>query len=248
MMEIQDTEKYILSEIKRQKTLCFPLIDSENSFKTMEVARRLEQLGASAILVGGSSTSDQIELSKFVTDLKKNVNIPIILFPGNITGISPNADAILFSSLLNSENPYYITGAQAQGALVINKYNLEAIPPGYLIIGDGSTAWFIGQAKSIPFDKPNITIMYALAAFYMGMRFLYLEAGSGASQNIPPEMVSAVKKYYKGIVVVGGGINSAETAKKISNAGADIIVIGTMIEKVKDWESEFTNIIKAIRN
>ena len=79
-MEIQNTEKYILSEIKRQKTLCFPLIDSENSFKTMEGARRLEQLGASAILVGGSSTSDQIELSKFVTELKNNVKIPIILF------------------------------------------------------------------------------------------------------------------------------------------------------------------------
>ena len=94
-----------------------------------------------------------------MTQLKKNVKIPIILFPGNITGISPETDAILFNSLLNSENPYYITGAQAQGALVINKYNLEAIPTGYLIIGDGSTAWFMGQAKSIPFNKSNIVVM-----------------------------------------------------------------------------------------
>ena len=153
-----------------------------------------------------------------------------------------------FSSLLNSENPYYITGAQAQGALVVHKYDIEAIPTGYLIIGDGSTAWFIGQAKSIPFNKSNIAVMYALAALYMGMRFLYLEAGSGSSQNIPPEMVSTVKKFYKGILIVGGGINSAETAKKISDAGADIIVIGTMIEREKDWESEFVNIIKALRN
>ena len=247
-MEIQSIEKYILDEIKKQKTLCFPLIDSENTSKTIDLAKRLEQLGASAILVGGSSTSDQIELSNFVTELKSNVKIPIILFPGNITGISPAADAILFSSLLNSENPYYITGAQAQGALVINKYNIEAIPTGYLIIGEGSTAWFIGQARSIPFSKANIAVMYALAALYMGMRFLYLEAGSGASQNIPPEMVSIVRKYYKGILIVGGGINSAETAKKISDAGADIIVIGTMIEREKNWESEFVNIMKAIRN
>jgi phosphoglycerol geranylgeranyltransferase len=248
MMEIRNTEKYILNEIKKQKTLCFPLIDSENSFKTIDLAKRLENFGASAILVGGSSISDQIELSNFVTQLKNSVRIPIILFPGNITGISPGADAILFSSLLNSENPYYITGAQAQGALIINKYDLEAIPTGYLIIGDGSTAWFIGQAKSIPFNKSNIAVMYALAALYMGMRFLYLEAGSGASQNISPEMVSNVRKFYKGILIVGGGINSAETAKKISNAGADIIVIGTMIETEKDWESEFVNIMKAIRN
>jgi phosphoglycerol geranylgeranyltransferase len=248
MMEIPSIEKYILDEIKKQKTLCFPLIDSENTSKTIDLAKRLEQLGASAILVGGSSTSDQIELSNFVTELKSNVKIPIILFPGNITGISPAADAILFSSLLNSENPYYITGAQAQGALVINKYNIEAIPTGYIIIGEGSTAWFIGQARSIPFSKANIAVMYALAALYMGMRFLYLEAGSGAAQNIPPEMVSIVRKYYKGILIVGGGINSAETAKKISDAGADIIVIGTMIEREKDWESEFVNIMKAIRN
>jgi phosphoglycerol geranylgeranyltransferase len=248
MMEIQNTERHILDEIKKHKTICFPLIDSENSLKTIGLATRLEELGASAILVGGSSTPDQIELSNFVTQLKSNVKIPIILFPGNITGISPAADAILFSSLLNSENPYYITGAQAQGALVINKYNIEAIPTGYLIIGDGSTAWFIGQAKSIPINKSNIAVMYALAAMYMGMRFLYLEAGSGASQNIPPDMVSTVKKFYKGILIVGGGINSADTAKKISNAGADIIVIGTMIEKEKDWESEFVNIIKTIRN
>lgn len=247
-MEIPSIEKYILDEIKKQKTLCFPLIDSENTSKTIDLAKRLEQLGASAILVGGSSTSDQIELSNFVTELKSNVKIPIILFPGNITGISPAADAILFSSLLNSENPYYITGAQAQGALVINKYNIEAIPTGYLIIGEGSTAWFIGQARSIPLSKANIAVMYALAALYMGMRFLYLEAGSGASQNIPPEMVSIVRKYYKGILIVGGGINSAETAKKISDAGADIIVIGTMIEREKNWESEFVNIMKAIRN
>ncbi len=247
-MEIPSIETYILDEIKKQKTLCFPLIDSENTSKTIDLAKRLEQLGASAILVGGSSTSDQIELSNFVTELKSNVKIPIILFPGNITGISPAADAILFSSLLNSENPYYITGAQAQGALVINKYNIEAIPTGYLIIGEGSTAWFIGQARSIPFSKANIAVMYALAALYMGMRFLYLEAGSGASQNIPPEMVSIVRKYYKGILIVGGGINSAETAKKISDAGADIIVIGTMIEREKNWESEFVNIMKAIRN
>ena len=74
----------------------------------------------------------------------------------------------LFSSLLNSENPYYITGAQAQGALVVNKYDIEAIPTGYLIIGDGSTAWFIGQAKSIPVNKSNIAVMYALSSSVYG--------------------------------------------------------------------------------
>src|SRR4249920_3052886 len=247
MMEIQNTEKYILNEIKKQKTLCFPLIDSENSFKTIELAKKLEELGASAILIGGSSVSDQIELSGIVAKIKSLIKIPVILFPGNITGIVPGADAILFSSLLNSENPYYITGAQAQGALIIKKYNLEAIPTAYLIIGQGSTAWFIGQTRSIPFDKSGIAVMYALAAQYMGMRFLYLEAGSGSSAYVCPEMISSVRANFDGILIVGGGITDAETAVTIANAGADILVVGTLIEKKNDWEEQFSKIISSIR-
>src|SRR5437867_12159619 len=101
MMEIRSTENYILNEIKKQKTLCFPLIDSENSFKTIDLAKKLEKMSASAILVGVSSISDQIELSNFETQLKNNIHIPIILFTVNITEISQVADAILFRSLLN---------------------------------------------------------------------------------------------------------------------------------------------------
>jgi phosphoglycerol geranylgeranyltransferase len=186
-------------------------------------------------------------LSNIVSKIKSVVKIPVILFPGNITGIVPGADAILFSSLLNSENPYYITGAQAQGALIIKKYNLEAIPTAYLIIGQGSTAWFIGQTRSIPFDKSGIAIMYALAAQYMGMRFLYLEAGSGSSAHVYPEMISGVRAHFDGILIVGGGITDAETATTIANAGADILVVGTLIEKKNDWEEQFSKIISSIR-
>jgi len=240
-------EKYILSEKKKKGTLCFPLIDSENNTLDMlTVAKKAEQLGASAILVGGSSISNQIELSEVISKLKSSIKIPVILFPGNITGISPNADAILFMSLLNSENPYFITGAQALGAIGVKKSGLEALPTGYLIIGEGTTAWFIGQAKGIPFNKLNLAVMYSLAAQYLGMRFLYLEAGSGASQNVSPEMVSAVKKYYEGTLIVGGGIRSPEIAKKIADAGADIIVVGTMIEDDDNWEKKLFKIIQVI--
>lgn len=241
------TEEYILNEKQKHGTLCFPLIDAENHSNVLSTSKTLERLGASAILVGGSSVYDQIELFQLINNLKKQLNIPIILFPGNVTGIVSNADAILFSSLLNSENSYYLTGAQAQGALIVNKYNLEAIPTGYIIIGENTTAWFIGHARSIPFDKYEIALMYALAAQYMGMRFLYLEAGSGAFNHVKPEMVSLVRKFYKGIIIVGGGINSAETAEKISHSGADIIVVGTMIEKNEKWEDDFLAIINSIR-
>ena len=170
-------ETYILNEIKRYRTLCFPLIDSENPNDIISIAKKVEQLGASAILIGGSSIIDQIELSNIISQIKASITIPVILFPGNVTGVSPNADAILFMSLLNSENPYFITGAQALAAIGVKKSQLEALPTGYLIIGEGTTAWFVGQAKGIPFDKPNLAIMYSLAAQYLGMRFLYLEAG-----------------------------------------------------------------------
>jgi phosphoglycerol geranylgeranyltransferase len=217
----------------KERTLCFALIDSEmqEPLKASKMAKEAEEIGVDVILVGGSSVIDQIELNEVIKAIKDNVNIPIILFPGNVTGVSPYADAILFSSLLNSENPYYITQAQALGALAVKKYNLESISMGYLIIGDGSTAWFVGQARGIPFNKPKIAVMYALAAQYMGMRALYLEAGSGAKQHVEPEMVSAVRANFNGLLIVGGGIRDAGVAKAISDAGADVIVIGTAFEE-----------------
>ena len=246
-MKIGTTESFILDSIRENGTLCFPLIDSQNQVNISSIVNKLEHLGATGILIGGSSVSDQIELSGIVAKIKSLIKIPVILFPGNITGIVPGADAILFSSLLNSENPYYITGAQAQGALIIKKYNLEAIPTAYLIIGQGSTAWFIGQTRSIPFDKSGIAVMYGLAAQYMGMRFLYLEAGSGSSAYVYPEMISSVRAHFDGILIVGGGITDAETATTIANAGADILVVGTLIEKKNDWEEQFSKIINSIR-
>ena len=235
-------ETYILNEIKRYRTLCFPLIDSENPNDIISIAKKVEHLGASAILIGGSSIIDQIELSNIISQIKANITIPVILFPGNVTGVSPNADAILFMSLLN-----FITGAQALAAIGVKKSQLETLPTGYLIIGEGTTAWFVGQAKGIPFDKPNLAIMYSLAAQYLGMRFLYLEAGSGANQHISPEMVKAVRKYYEGVLIVGGGIRDSKIAKHLADAGADIIVVGTMIENDNNWEKKFSEIIQLIR-
>jgi phosphoglycerol geranylgeranyltransferase len=243
------TEQHLIREIKKHGTLCLPLIDSENSHDAAAIAAKVESIGASAILVGGSSASDQIELSQVINEIKtRTKKLPVILFPGNVTGVSPKADAILFSSLLNSENPYFITQVQALGALAVKKYAIEPLPTAYIIIGEGTAAWFVGNARGIPFNKPGLAAMYALAAQYMGMRFVYLEAGSGASQHVPAEMVAAVRKQYSGILIVGGGIRSSETASHIAKAGADIIVIGTMIEKDGNWEDKFSSIVKAIRS
>jgi len=172
-----------------------------------------------------------MEMAKAVKTIKKSIKIPIILFPGNITGVVPGADAILFSSLLNSENPYFISQAQALGAPSVLKFGLEPLPTAYLIIGEGTSAWFFGSARGIPFDKPNIAAAYSLAAQFLGMRFVYLEAGSGAKSNVKPEMVKTVRKIFNGFLIVGGGIKDVKTATNLAEAGADALVIGTFLEK-----------------
>lgn len=241
-------ESYLKTQLKKKNALLFVLIDSEisNLKPSMNLAKNVEKIGASAILVGGSSASNQFDMAEVVKNLKKSVKIPIILFPGNITGVVPKADAILFSSLLNSENPYFISQAQALGALNVMKFGLEALSTAYLVIGEGTSAWFVGSARGIPFEKPNIAAMYALSAQYLGMKFVYLEAGSGASSSVKPEMVRAVRKVFKGFLIVGGGIRDAGTARRLVKAGADALVIGTLTEK-KNSLGILTKIAKAIR-
>ncbi|KAF6249486.1 geranylgeranylglyceryl/heptaprenylglyceryl phosphate synthase [Marine Group I thaumarchaeote] len=226
-------ELFLKSELKKKNALLFVLIDSEVSHleASSKLAKDVEKIGASAILVGGSSATDQIEMSQVVKSIKKGIKIPIILFPGNVTGVVPDADAILFSSLMNSENPYFISQAQALGAPSVLKFGLEPLPTAYLVIGEGTSAWFVGSARGIPFEKPKIAAAYALAAQFLGMRFVYLEAGSGAKSSVTPEMVQTVRRTFNGFLIVGGGIKDVKTAQSLVKAGSDALVIGTFLEK-----------------
>ena len=223
----------LLKNRRKKGPVVFVLIDSEasNIKSSVKLAKDAEKLGAASILVGGSSATDQMEMAEVVGNLKKAVKIPIILFPGNVTGVVPQADAILFSSLLNSENPYYISLAQALGSPNVMKFGLEPLPTAYLVVGEGTSAWFVGSARGIPFDKPKIAAAYSLSAQYLGMRFVYLEAGSGAKQSVSPEMVKTVRRVFDGFIIVGGGIKDVETAKSLVKAGADALVTGTFLEK-----------------
>jgi phosphoglycerol geranylgeranyltransferase len=241
-------ESFLKSELKKKNALLFVLIDSEvsNLESSKKLAQEVEKIGASAILVGGSSATDQIEMAQVVKGIKQGIKIPIILFPGNVTGVVPDADAILFSSLMNSENPYFIAQAQALGAPSVLKFGLEPLPTAYLVIGDGTSAWFVGSARGIPFEKPKIAAAYALAAQFLGMRFVYLEAGSGAKSSVTPEMVKTVRNIFNGFLIVGGGIKEVKTAKELVKAGADALVIGTFLEKGGSLK-KLTEIAKTIR-
>ena len=114
---------------------------------------------------------------------------------------------------------------------------------GYLVFGEESTTGFVGQVRGIPLDKPSIAVMYAMAAYYLGMRTLYLEAGSGSNKTISPEVIAAVRAYYPGLLIVGGGVTSPEAARTIAKAGADVIVVGNLLEK----EGFEAAIVKAIK-
>ena len=240
---------------KGGKTAIFLLVDSENLSSTSnaeKISKDLFKVSKSmknlfpVILVGGSSATDQMGMDKAVRILRKKTKLPIVLFPGNITGVVPKAHAILFTSLMNSENPYYITQAQTLGAPLVRKFGLEALPTAYLVIGEGTSAWFFGNVRGIPFDKPKIAAAYSLAAQYLGMRFVYLEAGSGAKQSVTPEMVATVRKVFDGFIIVGGGIKAAKTANSIIKAGADGLVIGTLLEQTNGLK-KFTEMVKSIR-
>ena len=245
--QLRQIESKLRDLISKHHTICVGLIDSENISPTAaaKLATTIEKCGVKAILVGGSTAIDQIELNAVVKEIKKVVTSPVILFPGNVTGVAPNADAIFFSSLMNSDNPYFITEAQALGALAIRKYDLEAIPMGYIIIGGGGAAGFIGRARGIPPNKPGLAVMYALAAQYFGMRFLYLEAGSGADGRVSLDLISKVRKVYEGVLIIGGGIRTPNDALDAAKMGADIIVIGTMLEQ-EGFERNLRDICESV--
>ena len=238
-----------LTSHKRGHAGLAALIDPDNFDKrtAVSVADVAEKLGFECVFVGGSTLGDQTHLDEVVLAIKHHVTCPVILFPGNVTGISPHADAILFSSLLNSTNTYFIIGAQAIGAIQVSRHHLEAIPMGYLVFGDDSTTSFIGQVRSIPYTKSTIAVMYALAAEYLGMRALYLEAGSGSNHPLPPDLVKAVRKNFKGLLIVGGGVTTPQTATVLARAGADLIVIGNLLE-TKDFKRKLLPITQALRH
>ncbi len=180
--------------------------------------------------------------------LKEGIDVPIILFPGNISGVSEHADAIFFMSLLNSSNPYWITGAQALGAPIIKKKGIETISMGYLVVEPGGTVGWVGDAKLIPRTKSDIAAAYAIAAEFMGMKLLYLEAGSGADNHIPEKMITAVKRSTETILIVGGGIRTKEDAFKVASAGADIIVTGTVVENSSDIKNKINELVDGVRS
>jgi len=241
-------ERYLLEKIKTDGSIHITLIDPEkvSPLQAAQIADNSENSGTAAIMIGGSTFASQTHLDNVVKAIKSSVKIPTILFPNNITGISSHADAIWFMSLLNSVDPYFLMGAQILGAPLVKKYGLEPLSMGYIIVGEGGTAGIIGKAISVPYSKPELAAAHALAGQYLGMRFIYLEGGSGAANPVPPEMIRVVKCLLEIPLIVGGGIRTKEQAMTAVSAGADIIVTGNVTE-TSDAKQRVSEIVGAIK-
>lgn len=243
--------EYILRELMRGP-LHFTLIDPDNQDPktSAKLAKGAADAGSHAIMVGGS-TGLSTELTDATVDaIRKQVaHLPVILFPPGSQGISARADAVFWMSMLNSRNRRYIIEEQRRGAKWVKRLGLEPLSMAYLVVEPGGTVGKVGEAELIKRDDPETAIDYALAAQYFGMDFVYLEAGSGADSPVPLEMVKAVKSEVDLPLIVGGGIRTVDAARALIDAGADIIVTGTLIERVVDVKStlkEFLDYFRAV--
>jgi len=183
-------------------------------------------------LVGGSLITTA-NLPEVIQTIKENVSIPVILFPGNAQQIDPSADAILFLSLISGRNPDLLIGQHVQAAPILKSHRMEVLPTGYILISSGklSSVAYISNTTPIPDDKYSLAACTALAGEMLGLRLVYLDAGSGAEKEISARMISTVRKTISVPLIVGGGINTPTKALAALEAGADMIVIGNALEK-----------------
>lgn len=245
-IKVGKVETLLQETIREEGVAHLTLFDPEKltPLAAKRLAAEVKKAGTTAAMVGGSTATSVYELDSVVKAIK-SAKLDVILFPNDVAGLSRDADAVFFMSLLNSINPYYLSGAQALGAPLVKKYGLEPIPLGYLIIGEsGGAAGFVGNANPIPYGKPELAAIYALAAEYLGMRYVYLEAGSGAKKTVSPAMVRAVRHLCRMNIIAGGGIRTPSQAKALVDAGANIIVTGTIAERAS--VAKLRAIIRAI--
>ncbi|MBN1150690.1 geranylgeranylglyceryl/heptaprenylglyceryl phosphate synthase [candidate division WOR-3 bacterium] len=217
-----------------KKALFFPLLDPDkiDLSKVAFIAQSIKNSGSDGILVGGSTLFTD-SLRKFVLDLKSTSGLPVIIFPGNSKFIVPEADAVFFLTLISGRNSRWLIEEQLENAVFVNKYNLESIPVAYILIESGkkTAVEFISNTNPVPRDKKEIFVAHVMAAEYMGMKNVYLEAGSGAKETVPREYITKAGEICSGKVIVGGGLNKPEQVSEKVESGADLIVVGTAIEK-----------------
>ena len=218
--------------------------DKKNDKNIDKLVEKANQNGVDAIFVGGSIMMDGL-YHKRVERIKSISEIPVILFPGGVNQINKHYDAMLFMSLISGRNSHYLIGEQVIVAPIVKDYEIETIPTGYLLIDGGAptSVEVVSGTKPLPSNRPDMIVSHALAAQFLGMKLIYLEAGSGALNKVPEDVVKKVADEINIGLIVGGGICTPEDANSIVNSGASFVVIGSAIEKSAELMEEFSSSI-----
>jgi putative glycerol-1-phosphate prenyltransferase len=238
----------LLNIIKEKGAAYLILLDPDKlpEDKLAGFLKHCEKSGVDGFLIGGSLMVNG-SFESFIEKVKINTSLPSIIFPGSITQISSFADAILFLSVVSGRNPEHLIGKHVLAAASIKKSGIEPISTAYILIESGltTTAIYMSGSLPIPRNKPEIAASTALAAEYLGMKLIYLEAGSGADNSVPNEMVTAVSSLCSVPIIVGGGIKNSKTAREKVESGASIIVTGNFFEDENNWDliKEFANAV-----
>ena len=225
-------QQIIQAKIDGRKLLAILLDPDKIVWENLEgLLFKINQSPASHIFVGGSIVQTTI-LEELMTELKQKTKLPIVIFPGDPSQISAQADAILFLSLLSGRNADYLIEYQVQAAPILKKTNLEVLSTGYILIESGNETAVARVSKTQPLDRKDLDLVLATAQAgeMLGNKLLYLEAGSGAKQAVPLEMIALIAQNIEIPIIVGGGIVDLQGIQKAYNAGADLVVIGTAFE------------------
>ena len=233
----------------RERRLHFTLIDpdKQDPAKAGRMAAAAHRAGTDAIMIGGSTGYSSEDLDTTVLAIKEACPLPVILFPTSAGLLSPHIDAIFFMSMLNSCSCDFLIREHAKAAPYIRKLGIEAISMGYLVVEPGMRVAEVGQADCVPRADPEQAVGYAMAAEMLGMSLVYLEAGSGSPEPVPPEMVEMVVRSVSVPVIAGGGITRPEHSRAAVDAGASIVVTGTVVERSEHIEEVLSGIIQAIK-
>ena len=222
--------------LQKYNKIHFSLIDPDSQApgETGQIAKTCEEYGTNAIMVGGSTVSSRQLTYDTIESIKRNVKVPVILFPNSAESISENAEYILFMMLLNSKGNRYLGEEQAKGALLVKKWGIQPISTGYIVVSTSSEPTTI--ERRVELDKIHVddiekAVDYALYAEMSGMSCVYFDAGSGAERPISNEMIQAIRSNIDIPIIIGGGIRDGDTAKEKIAAGADAIVNGTIVEQ-----------------
>ena len=233
-----------LSDTSKKKFVVLIDPDKPTNEQIVEIVKKSVKVGVDFFFVGGSLlTTDSWD--NCIKLIKKHCDIPVLIFPGNSLQISKWCDGFLLLSLISGRNAEMLIGRHVISAPYLKLYGNEIIPTGYMLIDGGkqTSVSYMSNTTPIPHDKDDIAMCTALAGEMLGLKIIYLDAGSGAIEPVSPEMINKVKQTIEIPLIVGGGINTPEKAANAAKAGADIIVVGNALEKSIDNLQEFADAV-----